>query len=284
MESHGKCSRRSLLVTAAGLATVPLCGPPLAAGAVVSTDPRTSAEGQVKLNATLDGSVAYWPYSGIIYAVRPRARPLPLLAVSGCQANWAAHQPDGSFLLAAPLVTFFRDIDTGAFLEYFDNPFSGARNEVQPNLFVGKGYAVYPADGSAMRITGNIGAAESAPHGFKTANAQAGVGRVVWSLGRDTVVLTTDQFFDVATQPQAEAQTRTADRRAFFDPRVRQLPARFSATTISPWLRWMQMGEAEGHLVWHTSGEKVFSITALPADYRTRAGSLLDHLTTRPAL
>lgn len=277
MESHGILSRRSLLVSAAGLAAA---SP--AVSHMFGADPRTSAEGQVKLNATLDGSAAFWPYSGIIYAVRPHERPLPLLAVSGCQANWAAHQPDGSFLLAAPLVTFFRDIGTGAFLEHFDNPFSGARNDVQPNLFVGQGRAIYPADGSAMRISGTISATESAPHGFKPAESQAGVGRVVWSLSRDIVTLTTDQFFNVATQPQGEAQTRTADRRGFFDRRVRRLPARFSATTISPWLRWMQMGEAEGHLVWHTSGEKVFTIAALPADYRGHAGSLLDHLTARP--
>jgi len=245
-------------------------------------DPRRCAEGQVKLNATLDGSPAFWSYTGVIYAVLPNARPIPILALSGCQANWAVRQSDDSFQLAAPLLSFFCDINSKAFLTQFDNPWTSRHNEVRPNLFAGSGRAIYPADGTAMRLSGAIAASESAPHGFTPGNGGTGVGRVEWSLTRDTIVLTTDQFFDVKTQPQGEAQTRTADRAGFFDSAVSRLPARFAATTISPWLGWMQMGEAAGHLVWHTSGEKVFSIDEVPELYRTHAGKLLEHLVTRP--
>lgn len=270
-------SRRSVLIGATGLASARLLG----SAAAIGDDPRQSAMGQAKLNATLDGSPAFWAYAGTIYAVRSRVRPVPLLALSGLQANWAMRQADGSYRLAAPLLSFFRDVDSGAFLDVFVNPFTQMRNPVRPNFFAGKGYAVYPADGSAMRISGKIDATESAPQGFKPAEP-SGIGRVLWSETRDSIVLNTDQFFNVQLQPQGEAQTRTADRDRFFDPRVKRLPARFSATTISPWLAWMDMGTAEGHLVWHTSGEKVFSVDDVPADYRVRAGQSLEALTSRP--
>ena len=270
-------SRRSLLIAAGAAVTVGATSTGAAA-----YDPRASAEGQVKLNASLDGAPAFWAYSGIIYAVLPHLRPVPLLAVAGCQANWAARQPDDSYRLAAPLLSYFCDVDTRAYLHHFDNPFTGIRNDVKANSFSGRGWAVYPADGSAMHLSGAIGASQSAPQGFKAADGKTGIGRVEWSLTRDSVVLNTDQFFDVKTQPQGEAQTRTADRVKFFDPRVSRLPARFSATTISPWLAWMEMGTTEGHLVWHTSGEKVFSLDEVPADYRAHAGSQLEVLTTRP--
>jgi len=44
----------------------------------------------------------------------------------------------------------------------------------------------------------------------------------------------------------------------------------------------MDMTDAEGHLVWHTSGEKLFDAQLLPADYRTKAGARLSQLLTRP--
>jgi len=274
-------SRRFLLFAAAALPAVRSLANAVSSNAM-SDDPRSSAQGQVKINATLDGSPAFWSYSGIVYAMLPKSRPIPLLRVTGCQANWAVIQSDGSFRMAAPLLTYFRSIETGEYLDAFENPFSGRRNDVHPNQFGGAARAFYPADGGAMRTAGEIAASQSAPEGFKLAAPAAALGRVEWSLTRDAVVLNTDQFFDVKTQPQGEAQTRTADRARFFDHRVKQLAARFSATTISPWLKWMDLGDKEGHLVWHTSGEKLFSAVDLPADYRARAGGLLEELTTRP--
>lgn len=276
-------SRRTLLLAAgavAGCAT----GRPLGHGiSRAGQDPRNSADGQVKMAATLDGSPAFWSYSGVIYAVRPRLRPIPVLGLTGCQAFWAVRQPDGGFHMAAPLLSYFRSIDDGVYLDVYDNPFTGARNEVKPNLFAGHGFAVYPPDGSGMRVGGPIAASESAPKGFNSPRPDAALGRVQWSLTQDSVVLLTDQFFDVVTQPQGEAQTRTADRTQFFDQRVQRLRARYTATTISTWLGWMDMGEADGHLVWHTSGEKLLDAAGLPEDFRQRAGTLLDRLTSRPA-
>ena len=249
-----------------------------------STDLRKSAEGQIKMTATLDESPAFWSYEGLIYAVRAHERPRAILAVSGCQSQWAQRQSDGSYRLGAALLTFFRDPDSGAYLERWDNPYTGKRNEVKPNIFAGGGHAIYPADGGGMRIGGQIAASESAPQGFKPADARAAVGRVTWTQSAELVTLSTDQAFDVKAQPQLESQTRTAARSAFSDPRVKRLPARFSATTVSPWLAWLAMADTEGHLVWHTAGEKHFDLKSLPDHYLHRAGPLVGQLAARPPI
>jgi hypothetical protein len=44
----------------------------------------------------------------------------------------------------------------------------------------------------------------------------------------------------------------------------------------------MDMQATDGHLVWHTAGDKRFDVGALPADYRGRAGVELENLASRP--
>jgi hypothetical protein len=137
-------SRRGLL--AAG-ALGAVAGQAFAGESQSIDDPRQTAEGQVKLEATLDGSPAFWTYSGVVYAVQPAKRPLPILALAGGQSNWATRRVDGSYRIGGALLTFFRDPQTGAFLETFDNPITGKRNPVKPNRISGGG-VIYPEDRS----------------------------------------------------------------------------------------------------------------------------------------
>jgi hypothetical protein len=244
-------------------------------------DPRATAEGQVKLTATLDDTPAFWAYYGVVYAISPQQRPAPILAVSGCQSHWATRQPDGSYRIAGVTLSFFRDLETGAFLDAFDNPLTGGHNSVKPNLLSGGG-VVYPSDGSSARAEGHVGDAVIAPKGFGESDPRRALGGVRWRVIGDSVMLMTDRSWNVAVQPQLEAQTQSCDRGAFFDPKIRRMSARYTATTIIPWMTWMEMGDAPGHLVWHTSGEKLFSVKRIPADYRARAGDLMDKLASRP--
>ncbi len=245
-------------------------------------DPRTSSEGQIKLLAALDGSPAYWTYSGLIYAVLPGRHPQPILALSGGQASRVTRRTDGSYIATGSILTFFRDVNTGAFLDSFDNPLTHKRDRVEPNILTG-GHIVYPADGGSASAEGQIMAATVAPDGFKRSDPAKPLGVVRWSVIGPSVMLMTDRSWSVATQPQLEAQTQIGDRAAFFDRKVLKMHASFTATTIMPWMTWMDMGETPGHLMWHSSGEKVFSVEEVPADYRAHAGSKLDVLTTPPA-
>lgn len=258
----------------------------VAASAAVSaapkSDPRRSALGQIKMEGALDGRVAIWSYSGLIYAVTPGQRPRAILSIAGGSANWATRQPDGSWSMLGATMSFFRDPANGAFLDAFDNPMTGKRNEVRPNILSG-GQMTFPADGSAPHFVGKSRAGETTPGGFTEADPERPLGRVDWTETRDTVMMTTDHSFEVPVQPQLEARTIFCDRTDFFDARVTRMPAKMATTTIVPWLRWMNMADAPGHLIWHCSGEKMFEVDALPADYRARAGASLEIFGAPPA-
>lgn len=268
-------SRRAVLGGTAALAAASTV-------AAAPGDPRSSAEGQIRMEACTDGHPAVWSYSGFIYAVRPGERPRAILALAGGSTNWARRDPNGDWRLRGATMSFFRDPDSGAFVETFANPFTGKTTEVRPNILSGGGMR-FPADGSAARFVGRSRAGETTPRGFNLADPDRPLGRVDWIETADTVMLLTDHAFEVPVQPQLEARTIFADRTAFYDPRVRRLPARMTTSTITPWLRFMATPDAPGHLIWHCSGEKLFDVAALPADYRARAGSLLDNLITQPA-
>lgn len=233
------------------------------------------------MESALDGGPGVWSYSGLIYAIQPGERPRPILALAGGSSTWAARRPDGSWELTGATLSFFADPDSKAFLDTFANPFTGARDAVKPNFLSG-GAMIVPADGGAPSFRGVSRAGQSAPKGFAP-DAGRPLGRVEWIETGDSMSMITDHAFSVRMQPQIEARTIFADRRAFFDPAVRRLPARFATTTVTPWLGWMDMGDRPGHLVWHCSGEKYFAARDLPAIYRARAGSLLAALDTPPA-
>ena len=273
--------KRRAFVGGAALIAAGLRRPASAAIRAKDGDPRTSAEGQVRMRAALDGGPAFWPYQGTVYAIRPGERPLPILAMSGCQSEWVRRLDDGSYRTSGMLLNFFRDLDSGAFLDAWRNPFTGRTNTVAPNRF-GGGSAIYPADGGPLRLEGPLAASESATKGI--AGSTSPLNRIAWSVTVAHVTLRVDHAFDVPVQPQIEAQTLVADREAFFDAGATRVPATYAASTVIPWMRWMEMADAPGHLVWHTFGEKVFSIDELPADYRAKAGALLDPFTTRPAV
>lgn len=273
-------SRRDTLGGAGGLIAALASGAATAAPSV--GDPRGSALGQVKMEHCLDGTAAIWSYSGILYAVQPGTRPRAILGVAGGSASWAEPQPDGAWHVRGATMSFFRDPESAAFLDTFENPFTGKRNQVRPNILSGGGMH-FPAGGGSATFVGKSRAGESTPGGFNVADPTRPIGRVDWSETPSTIMLMTDHAFEVPVQPQLEARTIFADRTAFFDPRVKRMPARMTTTTIVPWLRWMEMATVPGHLVWHCSGEKLFDAAALPADYRMRAGGLLDSFRAPPA-
>jgi hypothetical protein len=272
-----KLSRRTLLL-AAGASGIAL--PTLADS--VSQDPRLSAEGQIRLSASLDGSPAFWIYSGTVYAVQPGLHPRELVRLSGCQSSWAERLEDGSYRVSGATLTFFRDCRSGTILDYFDNPITGRRNKVVANFLSG-GALRYPADGTSARAefrpaTGSV----IAPNGFGAADLQKPLGLVRWQVMEQSVLLFTDRSWNVAVQPQLEAQTQSGDRADFFDPALRRMTARYSGTSIMPWMTWLEMADIPGHLTWHSSGEKSFSLDGLEADYRAHAGDRLDRLASRP--
>lgn len=268
-------ARREALASGAGLLGMLTAPRTLAAPGTLTADPRLSALGQVKMEAALDQTAAIWAYKGMIYAVEPQTKPRLILRLEGGSAFWGRPQDDGSWKMLGATMSFFCDPQNGDILESYANPYTGSHDPVRVNLFAGGGMR-YPADGSAPHFEGVSTAGESTPGGFKEANPARPIGLLGWTETQDNIMMTTDHAFEVPVQPQLEARTIYADKRGFLDPAVRQLPARMATSTITPWLRWMDMGDAPGHLVWHCWGEKRFDLEGLPPAYLAKAGKDID--------
>ncbi len=93
-----------------------------------------------------------------------------------------------------------------------------------------------------------------------------------WSMARDHLWMHNQTVYPPGLPPpRAQRQTMFVPMAAFLDDNQPNLPTVFSSTVFMPWLRWMNMGDRPGHVIWHASGVKLRSIDDLPAEYRDRA-------------
>jgi len=216
--------------------------------------------------STVPGDVPWW-YTGRIYAQVGNEQPVHLFNLEGTEIYWVRPLDDGSFSVSARTLTFFRDPDTGQMLREFRNPFTDRVVKVDANRLGGKDGAMYSAQGWRY--------VEMMP-----ADQPARPFQIEWHRSGDLVWMTSSRFSDILPQPWLEAMTVFAPLDEFSDLNVPRLPTHFNSTYLSPWTRWLDMGDRPGHLVWHSSGRKLSSIDEIPEEYRRRADAEYDGLLT----
>lgn len=183
----------------------------------------------------VSGDVPWW-YDGTIFGVVRGENLPPLFKFEGMELYWVRHLPDGVFELTGSTVTFFRDLASGDWLTEFRNPHSNAVNPVPPAVQGGGPGRGFNYSVQSIRFTKLL---DKLPPGL--------------------------------SPPRWQPQTMFASQRDFLDSRLPSIPVVFGSTVHMPWLKWVDMGEQPGHLVWHAGGAKLDSIAELPADYRRRA-------------
>lgn len=273
-------TRRSLVQVGGAVAAGAMLGGASMAAPGPGYDPRRSSAGLVKLEAFADGRPAPWWYTGTIYAVRERAKPRALFHFEGCETYWATPGPTGDAKWQTRTLTFFRDLESRAWLDTFANPFTGQRNTLRPNMLSGEEYL--PADGSPPLPRSMQAKSEIAPQGYDAIDPNKAGGSYHWVVAGDMILRAGDRSSTSRVQPSMECQSTFGDSAAFFDPRVKSMSARFSSTTFSPYMGWMGMGDEPGHLVWHAAGLKFSGFAKLPPEYRARAEAVMPGKLTAP--
>jgi hypothetical protein len=228
----------------------------------------------VRMQGSLREEDVPWWFTGVIFAVTgERETPRPLVRFEGMEIYWFRHLADG-YLLGGNTVTFFRDFDTNEYLREFRNPWTQRLDVVKPAVQGGNLGFKYSTDGIwPSRLDGTaIGEPARAPLRVQW----HGVGEHVW-LQHQTV-------YPPGMPPMhGQRQTMFASRQDFANTRLARVPATFSSTVFMGWLKWMDMKDVPGHVVWHASGAKLRSIADLPADYRQRAErEYPERMTARP--
>ena len=260
-------SRRSMVLwggTAAASSMASVLPRPAAAagaGAVVPTgvpvaiDER-SLDLYMKLHAsTADGQVP-WYYTGRIYAVREGQAPVHLFNLEGTEIYWVRRTGPSAWTTQGSTLTFYRDAATGEYFDSYRNPLNGRTLSVRPNVLRSGKPSTFSLQGHGL----GGGAAEP----WLVESHQSG----------DDVWLITSRSLRNAPQPWLEAQTMMGKASQIVDPEVTAAPAMFSSSYLAPWLAWLEMGDAPGHLLWHSSGRKLPSIDEIPAAYMQRARRL----------
>jgi len=251
------------LLVASVEGALPEFAPGIAPGTVDLTSPEANLANFIRMTASLEEEDCPWWYNGTVYAVLGEtANPQPLFRFSGMELYLVSHLDDGTYELTGNTVTFFRTLDGDSWLEEFENPFTGERNAVEAAIQGGGPGRGFNLSVNGIRFTRLKSSIPDEPL-KKWWNVAAGH---VW-MNNDTV------YPPGLPAPRAQAQSMFAPLDEFGNPDIVRLPTVFSSTVTMPWLHWMEMGDRDGHLLWHAAGAKLPGIDALPAGYRKRAES-----------
>lgn len=245
-----------------------------AGGEGLPASPEEHLRNVVRMQGSLREEDVPWWFTGVIFAVTgERETPRPLVRFEGMEIYWFQHLADG-YLLGGNTVTFFRDFETNEYLSEFRNPWTGRTDAVKPAVQGGNLGFKYSTSGIwPARLDGS---AFGEPRQAPLALQWHGAGEHVW-MQHQTV-------YPPGMPPMhGQRQTMFTSRRAFADRRLARLPATFSSTVFMGWLKWMDMRDVPGHVVWHASGAKLASIDELPRAYRERAEKEFpERLSARP--
>jgi hypothetical protein len=250
-----------------------------AAVAVAGSEPDTwRSDEQLRNLVRMQGSLleedVRWWFTGVIFGVRGEGEtPRPLVRFEGTEVYWFSHRGD-DFQLGGHTVTFFRDFETGEFLYEFINPYTGKRESVKPAVQGGNLGFAYTRQGIwPVRLDGTpLGEPVKKPL------------RVQWHEMGPHIWLQHQTVYPPGMPAMhGQRQTIFAQRDALRDPRQNSVPASFSSVVFMNWLKWMDMKDQPGHVIWHASGVKLQSMDQLPRAYRDRAEKEYpDRLSARP--
>lgn len=256
--------RRSLLFAATGAFVFAGAAPVVARDVSASSrpeaaDPADTLTAMLRMQHRLDGRDAPWWYFGRIYAMLPGRSPLPLFRYEGLEISRVLPAVDGEYPITGVTTSFFLDWRTKERLSTFDNPVSGRRNTVQPNLIGGReGFIAvwYSARGARP---GRMPAGQWQPDGL----------HVTWDHYGDEVWLSHDRSYPPGLPaPMGEASVARARLADLRDAGRAFVPASFSSTYFAPYPSWMEMQDQPGYVIWHADGVKLESVDDLPAHFR----------------
>jgi hypothetical protein len=220
-------------------------------------DPIWNRETAARLQANTNGEQVYGHCTGIVTGVRPGEAIRPLFGFEVFSTIRVLRQSDGSYQRMTKETIFYADPKTGDILDEWENPYTGERVKVvdvhnDPYNWVIADTVQPPA------MPGVVNEGKAVPGGKPYL--------LHWStLGPDTVVMTEDGHgwypnrLDPAHWPRessgpmiqsSELFRYFISKRDLEDPKVTFLPANGSWVRVQPWLPWMLMGTAPGHVMY----------------------------------
>lgn len=235
-------------------------------------NPKWNRDTFARMDADLDPAKEKTGWlKGTAYGVRDNEKVRPLFNVEGFSLVRTKRLDDGSWRRMLREIVFYRDLDSGRILKTWRNPYTNEDVRVVPiandpfNFTIRDTVEPLPSYG-----------------GLQTEKREAKPFLLDWSDGPDgTLICRTgiNMIYPNALRPDkwpresAGAMNRVSEhfiytikRRDAENRRLTNLPVIGSWSRITPWLPWMLMGQAPGHISYFTNFATLKSIAELPAD------------------
>jgi hypothetical protein len=269
--------RRVLFHVAAGAASAVVLGS--GSGAAHAATAKAPAVDRValyrKLHFRSDAGLVWWWLQGPKYGqVGTTLTPLFSMLVGTLQR--ITPRADGGFDLTSLEMVFLADLASGARLTQWRNPYT---EETIPVKFapLGPSTVRYRADNSRV-LPSEIGGARL------ESSARTSEPLVV---GDDVFVRdesTARVYTPGRTTPFEvnDLSTYHGSLRNLTDPNVTVGAATVSFAEVTGWQRWMNMGDRPGNLTSRSSGAKVASFDAMPADWRAMLAEVAPRIAADP--
>lgn len=210
------------------------------------SDPGQNLQAFVKTRAALDGSeVVFW-WSGTIHSFIPGERGIHLFNFEGFNVA-RIEQVEQGYILLSREAAFYKDRESDAILESWDNPLSGKTNRVihvwndpvNQNLFLKSRYGPFTVPTTLM-------GEDLYWHMEIFLNYPSPLPRSRYPQYSGSDEYQAAELF--------QYYTRFID---IIDQNKTSVPCQISWNRISPWLPWMEMADRPGYLVYHCHGKKL---------------------------
>jgi len=224
-------------------------------------------ECEVKLRGSLDERMVISWIRATQYAVVDTIV-TPLYHLLNASFQQFKRIDENGFAITMLELAYFTDLETGAPLTEFTNPFTNETGRVPPSVF-GPNHVSLTTDG--------LRPPEFFPFGTLSFEGKLGPGYTdgeeVW-VREDTLVKMISDNPAFGNYIYNELVTYRGNWAEVNDPNTPSASAHISYNTTSNWRPWMMAGDTPGHIMSEGYGKKVSSIDDLPTDYLQLARKL----------
>lgn len=236
-------------------------------------DPKWTRDTYARIDADIDPTKEKCGWlKGKAYGVRPNEKVRPLFGVEGFSFVKTKRLEDGSFRRMLREIVFYRDLETGKIIDNWNNPYTGETVKVVPIANDPFNFTISEFVPQAPSY-GGLQTEKRAPEPFLQD----------WEYGPNgSMILHTgiDMQYPNALQPDkwvresSGAMNRVSEHFIYVvqkadveNPHLTHIPHIGAWSRITPWLPWMLMGQADGHVSYFTHFQTIpDGIKGLPAD------------------
>jgi hypothetical protein len=247
-------------------------------------DPWGRLNALAKLRGSLDGGMVMWWMQGVRYGVVDNVL-TPLFNMLVGSFLRTKPMPGQGYELTMLELSYFTDLQTGAVLDTFTNPYNGKLCQV-PEQRLGPYPVMMTPSGVVLPKVPAFGDVE-----LTTKLGPAIVqGDQVW-IRDDSTVKVDSEHPMMGKHTYTELVTYHGRLSDINNPALSSAPADIAFQSVTSWREWMQADGVGGHTLARASGAKISRVEDFPREYlaaaRARHGAIMDNpeaaLDTPPA-